>query len=613
MRDLNFAKYLGLLLMLAITTTFGSCVNDNEDTEIPFLKVSPTSLTFNTNGSAADGSQDYFEISTNRHWKATIKDDKTWVTLSKMEGDGNATIGVSIPENINDKATIIIEISNSVGSLMSETVTIVSGTPADENAIVIPELVQKAIAAGATQTVIDANNDRIFFGVVQCDTLGGNFTRNNLPVALENADAAGQGVTLYGSQVDARTIKATKGDKIKVTLHKGLAKVVNYQGLYEVTGGANDVWATVEKVGTATITPLVITADKLAEYQGMTVTIKNATTATGGTWTSGTNVFNVAGTNFNVFCQTNAAAFVGQSFAPATGDITGVATVYKTASQLVPRNMDDVAAFKVSSPTITQATPNTLAFAATGETKTIEVTVVNQGNNKLTVSGLSGTLSASVNNTTVTVVAAANTGGAISQTLTITLENGNSIQVPVTQAEKATGGENTVTMTVQDLIDGKTSATDLAEANYGTQNTADISTWYTWSKNGLNFAGAKVAKSTTANGANIQVQGHASDGAKQGRIANVNSLGTIKSIVLVLKVVSSSTFAPGYNMYAGTAVSPGSAQTKITSTSVESTEGNFKVYTQTFDFSGGNYSYFTIMNDLTGALYIDSIKITYQN
>lgn len=613
MRDLNFVKYFGLLLMLAITTTFGSCVNDNEDTEIPFLKVSPTSLTFNTNGAAADGSQDFFEIQTNRHWKATIKDDKTWVTLSKTEGDGNATIGVSIPENINEKAIITIEISNSVGALMSETVTIVSGTPADENAIVIPELVQKAVAAGATQTVIDANKDRIFYGVVQCDTLGGNFTRNNLPVALENADAAGQGITLYGSQVDARTIKATKGDKIKVTLHKGLAKVVNYQGLYEVTGGANDVWATVEKVGTATITPLVITADKLAEYQGMTVTIKNATIATGGTWTSGTNVFNVSGTPFNVFCQPHAAAFVGQSFAPATGDITGVATVYKTASQLTPRHMDDVAAFKATAPTITQVTPNTLAFAATGETKTIEVTVVNQGSNALSATGLSGTLSASVNNTTVTVVAAANTGGAISQTLTITLQNGNSVEVPVTQAAKPTGGENTVTMTLQDLIDGKTGAADLVEANYGSQNIGDINTWYTWSKSGLNFAGAKIAKSTAANGANIQVQGNASDATKQGRIANVTPLGTIKSIELVLRVVSSNTFDPAYNMYAGTAANPGKTATTITGTSTQTTDGSFRVYTQTFDFSGGNYSYFTIMNDLTGVLYIDSIKITYQN
>lgn len=606
--------------MLAITTTFGSCVDDNEDTEIPFLKVSPTSLTFNTNGSATDGSQDFFEISTNRHWKATIKDDKTWVTLSKTEGDGNATIGVSIPENINDKATVIIEISNSVGTLMSETVTIVSGTPADENAIVIPELVQKAIQAGSTQTVIDANKDRIFYGVVQCDTLGGNFTKNNLPVALENADAAGQGITLYGSQVDARTIKATKGDKIKVTLHKGLAKVVNYQGLYEVTGGVNDIWATVEKVGTATITPLVITADKLAEYQGMTVTIKNATTATGGTWTSGTNEFNVAGTPFNVFCQTNATAFVGQSFAPATGDITGVATVYKSASQLVPRNMDDVVAFKVSSPTITQVAPNTLAFAATGETKTIEVTVVNQGSNSLSVSGLSGTLSASVNNTTVTVVAAANTGGAISQTLTITLQNGNSVEVPVTQAAKPTGGENTVIMTLQDLIDGKTSAADLPAGNYGTGTSAQViatpDTWYAWSKTGLNFTGVKICKYPATNSTSIQVQGDASDITKQGRIANVTPLGTIKSIELVSRSATTYSTPSPYNMYAGTAANPGSSNTTITPTTTGPTltaDGKFNIFTQTFDFSGGTYSYFTIMNDLKGVLYIDSIKITYQN
>ena len=52
---------------------------------------------------------------------------------------------------------------------------------------------------------------------------------------------------------------------------QGLAKTVNYNGMYEVTGSKDDNWAKVEKLtGKATITPIIITADKLAEYQGMT-------------------------------------------------------------------------------------------------------------------------------------------------------------------------------------------------------------------------------------------------------------------------------------------------------------------------------------------------------
>ena len=74
-----------------------------------------------------EGSQSYFEISANRHWTATVLDDKTWVTLSKMEGDGSDKVQVSIPEGITDEAKVLIQISNKVGVLMKEEVTIRSG------------------------------------------------------------------------------------------------------------------------------------------------------------------------------------------------------------------------------------------------------------------------------------------------------------------------------------------------------------------------------------------------------------------------------------------------------------------------------------------------------
>ena len=124
MKNLNFLKlFFGTMLLIA-TTAFVSCVDDNDDTEAPYLEVSPTNLIFTTDGTPAEGSQSSFEISTNRHWTATVKDDKSWVTLSATEGDGSATIQVSIPENINDEASIEIQISNKVGPLMTETVKI---------------------------------------------------------------------------------------------------------------------------------------------------------------------------------------------------------------------------------------------------------------------------------------------------------------------------------------------------------------------------------------------------------------------------------------------------------------------------------------------------------
>ena len=124
MRNLNFLKLFYGLMLVMVSTAFVSCVDDNDDTEAPYLEVSPTTLIFGLDGQPANGSQASFDISTNRSWKATVKDDKSWVTLSKYEGEGSATIQVSIPENVNDEASVVIEISNKVGVLMSETVKI---------------------------------------------------------------------------------------------------------------------------------------------------------------------------------------------------------------------------------------------------------------------------------------------------------------------------------------------------------------------------------------------------------------------------------------------------------------------------------------------------------
>lgn len=69
------------------------------------------------------------------------------------------------------------------------------------------------------------------------------------------------------------------------------------------------------------------------------------------------------------------------------------------------------------------------------------MTVSNQGDNALSATGLSGLFAASVSGNNVTVTAQANTGAAVSQTLTIAVANGNSVTVPVTMAAKSGGSE----------------------------------------------------------------------------------------------------------------------------------------------------------------------------
>lgn len=343
---------------------------------------------------------------------------------------------------------------------------VVPPDPGEATAITIPELIAQMTD---TKAPVDANADRYLDAVVMNDVAGANYTFNNLILATENATEAGNGITLYGSQVEPSTLGLNKGDKVRVTLYKGLAKVVNCSGMYEVTGDREATWCKVEKTGTVTSIPTAtIAAADLANYQGMAVTIANASVAEGGVWASAaqlsSHTFTADGANFTVFCkqsdEKNPSVFLDVPFKAGSGNISGLAAVYKNNSQLVPRNLDDVAAFSDSStPMITGVTPASVSIPATGGDQVLTVSVLNQGDNQLSVSGLTPPLSATVDGLTVTVTAEANTGTSpVNQTLTITLA-GSTKTVPVTLL--GTGGEGSGTYTLIDNLSNLTAGTFL--------------------------------------------------------------------------------------------------------------------------------------------------------
>jgi hypothetical protein len=549
MKNLNFLKLFMATMIMAISTVMTGCVDDN-DTEAPFLTVTPTSITFNDEGNAADDSQDFIEISTNRQWTATS--NQSWLTLSETQGEGNAKVYLSVPAGTNGEATITIQISNKVGALAQEFVTVKAGSAstfesevvysttvgstsvsspypyvdkyegwdatgtgastvtytgynatvrasglsnasaydgasgpnvvffgagnpyfiinnitmpdsknfkltfgaqcsyqatradyintfskdnfkvelsADGNswtnleytvndgdqatpywvfatanfsleeaasalyirftpsiasafrldditlatsseegtsinlaggsdnpstdgtvATTIPELITLITTNGTTKTVLSSTSDYTFEGIVQNDTVGGNYTNSNLLLVTPGATTAGNGVMLYGNQVEPTTIKVNKGDRIKVTLKAGLAQTQLYNSLYEITGDKTTTWFEFEKVSTGnTVTPITITADKLIDYQNMTVTIASATSSAAGTWctsnAAGTHTFSASGTDLTVYVKKAATAFVDQTYKAATGSITGIVTLYSGKAQLAPRDLNDVTAF----------------------------------------------------------------------------------------------------------------------------------------------------------------------------------------------------------------------------------------------------------------------------
>lgn len=729
MRNLNFLKLFYGLMLVMVSTAFVSCVDDNDDTEAPYLEVSPTTLIFGLDGQPANGSQASFDISTNRSWKATVKDDKSWVTLSKYEGEGSATIQVSIPENVNDEASVVIEISNKVGVLMSETVKITSGsvepsvviyndnvgtieldktnwpfvdkyegwnktgigsesvtytgvnasvrnsglantdayagasgpnvvffgktptsfnvntitltsgqknlqltfgasrsvnnngtydntfdvskfevalsadgtqawvpitytknngdadypywvfatanftlkqvpenlyirfTALDASAIRLDDITlatgaggteidfgtagepkvtttdAKAITATtatlggsvanieiseatevgvqyiefstgtvtdidwtkatktaasvkenpwtvavtnltkdnqyafrayattasssiygepktfvaiestatpisiadlvtkmtSTPTAVDENY--VIQGIICGDPAGKNYSYGTLYLMTKGATTAGNALSLYNNQIDVT--QYALGQEIKVTLQKDVAKIYKRYDVPQVEGFSAD---NIEVISANNaVTPVKVTLSQLAAFVCMPVTVENVNIATGGVWKdadAGKNhTFNVAGTSFTVNINKNATPFDNQPYAATTASMTGIASIYQSAGQLAPRNLEDVSGFKVTEPTIVEVDPSSLSFLSTGGTKTITVTTANQGANVITATGLSGNLSSSVEGNVVTVTAIENNGGAVEQTLVIALGN-SKVNVVVKQDAK---------------------------------------------------------------------------------------------------------------------------------------------------------------------------------
>lgn len=488
---------------------------------------------------------------------------------------------------------------------------VVPPDPGEATAITIPELIAQMTD---TEAPVDANADRYLDAVVMNDVAGGNYTFNNLILATENATVAGNGITLYGSQVEPSTLGLNKGDKVRVTLYKGLAKVVNYSGMYEVTGDREATWCKVEKIGTVTSIPTAtIAAADLANYQGMAVTIANASVAEGGVWASAaqlsSHTFTADGANFTVFCKQSAenapSVFLDVPFKAGSGNISGLAAVYKNNSQLVPRNLDDVAAFSDSStPMITGVTPASLSFEAAGGEKTLTVSVINQGDNQLSVSGLTPPLSATVDGLTVTVKADPNTGTQpVNQTLTITLANGNSKDVPVTLL--GAGGGGTGEVVAFSITDIKADNADLPTNGYGSQVVATPSTWVSWTVGGIEFTGVKICESPASNGSIIQMQGNDSDAAKQAKLQNVTPIDGMSKIKIVFRSYPNNTggyYNPGYTMtVAGAAQNPVETYTD---------KSGYREYVHEYDLTGLGADSFELDNNKVGALYIESFEIT---
>lgn len=165
-------------------------------------------------------------------------------------------------------------------------------------------------------------------------------------------------------------------------------------------------------------------------------------------------------------------------------------------------------------------------------------------------------------------------------------------------------------MTVNSIISGKTSATDLTENSYGTQAVDKNETWYSWKYENVAYSGVKICKANGDFTGCIQVQGNASDASKQGFFFNSSAFSKdIKSIKIVVNGLAKYNDPTVFSVYGGTEAHPTTNKVNGTHTTEKKNE-TINSFTFVYDFSTVSNKYFTIWNNAIGVLYIEKIIVT---
>lgn len=365
----------------------GETVDLGEGGTAATLEVAPLSLTL---GNAA-GAAKTFEITTTAAWTATVSG--SGFSLDKTSGTGNAT--VTVTAEAANAETSVKELGSiavaAEGVAESKTVKVSqaaasSTDPGDENQIVV-DFSRGADMATPALANRDANaKDETY--VIDGHTF--KVHANDKFYWWENTYQEGNPASLFigklGSYIELPAIA-----------DKALTGVTIVQAI----GGGSGVGVSIQTLGGTTLTG----GDAIAMNAGETAV-----------WTLSDTENN---TSYRVYIGTSKNLHIAK-LTLSYGDGGGSTT---------------------TTPQITAVDPASVSFEAAGGTQTIAVTVADQGDNALSVSGLSGLLDATVSGNTVTVTAEANTGEAVNQTLTVSVAGGNSVEVPVSIAAGNTGGD----------------------------------------------------------------------------------------------------------------------------------------------------------------------------
>ena len=579
------------------------------------LELSNVALLLSSNDvilEATAGSEATITIQSMGEW--TLKAEGTGFTVDPQSGDGN-------------KNVVTVKAAADATQDLSQTLGTITVTGGGETQTVTVR--QKGIGGGVS---IQGLNDYIVtnpvnnggslkgYGPIKAyvaaNNTGGNFY-NTLAV-VDNTGKPNSGMLFYG--VNYTDAELPVGAEVEIDLSE--ATYVPYNGLPEVSGAK--ITATGNKVE-MNVPELTVSEACSMNYVGQYICVKDVAPAAEGYWNTtsenyaNTTLTNTSGVSVTIRVNKN-AEFAAEKYIVERGNIYGVMEIYSSSYQMFPMSKADVAAFAEPTDPLLKLDTDNLTFVAGGETKQVVLTVKNVPSYEVVATTSNNDqfeTVVSADKNTVSVTARPNeTDTAIDAVLTVTVKypEGELTQtVALKQNASVSADAERVTFSLASIeasVGG-----EIAKSYIGT--VADPSTWLHWTTDGIGFAGVRIQRpsASSAYQGTIQMQGNATDAARQGFITNTESLTDIQQIIVVLRANSATALNVSIFMgdkpadaadYEGTEVTPTS------NTSVRDDAAGQYVHTVSYEFAGNKYPYFKLVNKTRAAFYAESITVVYK-
>lgn len=561
---------------------------------------------------ATAGSETTITIQSMGEW--TLKTDGTGFTVDPQSGDGN-------------KNVVTVKATADATQDLSQTLGTITVTGGGETQTVTVR--QKGIGGGVS---IQGLNDYIVtnpvnnggslkgYGPIKAyvaaNNTGGNFY-NTLAV-VDNTGKPNSGMLFYG--VNYTDAELPVGAEVEIDLSE--ATYVPYNGLPEVSGAK--ITATGNKVE-MNVPELTVGEACSMNYVGQYICVKDVAPAAEGYWNTtsenyaNTTLTNTSGASVTIRVNKN-AEFAAEKYIVERGNIYGVMEIYSSSYQMFPMSKADVAAFAEPTDPLLKLDTDNLTFVAGGETKQVVLTVKNVPSYEVVATTSNNDqfeTVVSADKNTVSVIARPNeTDTAIDAVLTVTVKypEGELKQtVALKQNASVSADAERVTFSLASIE--ASVGEEIAKSYIGT--VADPSTWLRWTTDGIGFAGVRIQRpsASSAYQGTIQMQGNATDAARQGFITNTESLTDIQQIIVVLRANSSTALNVSIFMgdkpadaadYEGTEVTPTS------NTNIKDEANGQYVHTVSYEFAGNKYPYFKLVNKTRAAFYAESITVVYK-